>query len=83
MKNKTCGIFNIGTGFDISIADLAGLIKNEIGFEGNFKFNTEKPDGTLKKLTDVSKLDNLGWRHRTSLHEGVGKQYEWYTKSLA
>ncbi len=69
---------NIGTGSDISIADLALLIKSEIGFQGNFKFNTQKPDGTLKKLTDVSKLNNLGWKHSIELKQGVRKVIDWY-----
>ena len=69
---------NIGTGVDISIADLARLIRDKIGFEGEFKFNTEKPDGTLKKLTDVSKLNALGWKHSIQLNEGVSQVYNWY-----
>ncbi|TMM53785.1 GDP-L-fucose synthase [Maribacter algarum] len=69
---------NIGTGLDISIAELANLIKKTIGYKGAFKFNSQKPDGTLKKLTDVSKLNNLGWKHQVSLKEGIKKQYDWY-----
>ncbi len=69
---------NIGTGVDISIAELAQLIKNEIGFKGGFIFNTEKPDGTLKKLTDVTKLNALGWKHEVSLENGVQRVYNWY-----
>lgn len=69
---------NIGTGEDISIKDLAELIKNTIGFEGELYFNAEKPDGTLKKLTDVSKLKELGWRYTISLKDGVEDIYEWY-----
>lgn len=69
---------NIGTGTDVSIADLAVLIKKEIGFQGILKFNTQKPDGTLKKLTDVSKLNDLGWKHKIELKEGVGKVIDWY-----
>lgn len=69
---------NIGTGTDVSIADLALLIKKEIGFQGSLKFNTQKPDGTLKKLTDVSKLNDLGWKHKIELKEGVGKVIDWY-----
>ncbi len=72
---------NIGTGEDISISDVAKLIKNEIKFKGVFKFNTEKPDGTLKKLTDVTKLNNLGWRHQITLEEGIKKLVNWYVKS--
>ncbi len=70
---------NIGTGVDISIADLALLVKNSVGFEGTFDFNTEKPDGTLKKLTDVSKLNALGWKHTIDLANGIEKMYDWYT----
>ncbi len=71
---------NIGTGKDISIKDLAYLIKNIIGFKGEFYFNTSKPDGTLRKLLDVSKLHNLGWRHKIDLEEGIKKVYKWYIK---
>jgi len=69
---------NIGTGIDISIADLADKIKSEIGFRGDFVFNTKKPDGTMKKLTDVSKLNSLGWQHEVALDQGVSRIYEWY-----
>ena len=71
---------NIGTGKDISIKDLAYLIKNIIGFKGEFYFNTSKPDGTLRKLLDVTKLHNLGWRHKIDLEEGIKKVYKWYIK---
>ena len=69
---------NIGTGKDISIADLANMIKETIGYEGNFIFNTSKPEGTYRKLTDVSKLHNLGWKHTVTLKEGIKKMYKWY-----
>lgn len=69
---------NIGTGLDISISDLATLIKQTIGFTGDFVYNTSKPDGTLKKLTDVSKLHQLGWKHQTELEKGIVKMIEWY-----
>lgn len=71
---------NIGTGSDISIANLAENIKSEIGFTGNFIFNADKPDGTMKKLTDVSKLNALGWNHKVGLNEGISRVYEWYLK---
>lgn len=70
---------NIGTGSDISIANLANLIKKRLGFQGAFKFNSDKPDGTLKKLTDVAKLNALGWKHQIDLEEGIGKIYTWYS----
>ncbi|MEP3209505.1 MAG: GDP-L-fucose synthase [Maribacter sp.] len=69
---------NIGTGVDISISSLAVLIKDQIGFTGKFIFNSAKPDGTLKKLTDVTKLNALGWKHKIALKEGVSKLYNWY-----
>lgn len=69
---------NIGTGVDISIKELAETIKKTVGFKGALYFNTAKPDGTLKKLTDVSKLHGLGWRHTVELEDGVRKIYEWY-----
>ena len=69
---------NIGAGKDISIKDLAFLIKDIVGFKGDFVFNTEKPDGTLKKLTDCSKVNLLGWKHKMELSEGIEKMYEWY-----
>lgn len=73
---------NIGTGSDVSIFELANLIQTEIGFKGGFKFNSEKPDGTLKKLTDVSKLNSLGWKHKIDLKVGISQIYKWYTNSI-
>ena len=69
---------NIGTGIDISIRELAETIQEIIGFQGELYFNTDKPDGTMKKLTDPSKLHSLGWKHTVELHEGIEKMYAWY-----
>lgn len=69
---------NIGTGKEISINELANLIKNTIGFQGQLVFNTAKPDGTMRKLTDPSKINNLGWKHKIEIEEGVRKMFEWY-----
>ena len=69
---------NIGTGIDISIKELAELIKNIVGYKGELYFNTTKPDGTMKKLTDVSKLNSLGWRHTIDLQHGIDSMYNWY-----
>ncbi len=69
---------NIGTGKDVSIKELAEIIKTIVGFKGNLVFNTDKPDGAMRKLTDVSKLNNLGWKHKIELEEGVKKAYNWY-----
>ncbi|SEW03039.1 GDP-L-fucose synthase [Chitinophaga arvensicola] len=70
------GLVNIGVGEDISIGDLAQLIKRIVGFEGNLIFDTSKPDGTPRKLMDVSKLHSLGWKASLSLEEGITKVYE-------
>jgi GDP-L-fucose synthase len=72
---------NIGTGKDISIKELAELIKELVGFKGELYFNTEKPDGTKVKLTDPSKLHSLGWKHKVELEDGVRTIYEWYLKA--
>ena len=71
---------NIGTGVDISIKDLATLIKKQIGFKGEFVFNTDKPDGTMVKRTDVSKLNNLGWKHKVDVQQGIMLLVDWYLK---
>lgn len=71
---------NIGTGEDISIKELAYLIKDIIGFKGGLYFNTQKPDGTMIKLTNPSKLRKLGWKHKVSLEEGIKNISEWYRK---
>jgi GDP-L-fucose synthase len=69
---------NIGTGKEISIKDLAFLIKEKIGFKGELVFNMEKLDGTLRKLTDVTKLHSLGWHHQIEIEEGIEKMFRWY-----
>ena len=69
---------NIGTGEDISIKELAEIIKEIIGFNGELYFNTDKPDGTMKKLTDISKLNALGWTHSMKLIDGIQELYHWY-----
>jgi GDP-L-fucose synthase len=69
---------NIGTGEEISIKKLAELVKETIGFFGDLYFNTSKPDGTMRKLTDPSKLNNLGWNHNINIEVGVSQLYNWY-----
>lgn len=68
-------IVNIGTGEDITIKDLASLVKEVVGFTGDIYFNTDMPDGTPRKLLDVTKLKDLGWSYKTSLREGIQKTY--------
>ena len=74
---RNCHI-NIGTGKEISIRDVAHLIVEAIGYKGNLCFDASKPDGTMRKLTDVSKLHRLGWHHKIEIDEGVKRLYEWY-----
>ena len=93
-KNTTCSIetvrnieirnthINIGTGVDISIKKLARTIKKIVGYTGELYFNDTKPDGTMVKLTDPSKLHALGWKHTVALEEGIEKMYEWYKDSM-
>lgn len=69
---------NIGTGVDLTIKKLSYIIKSQIGFIGNIEFDTSKPDGTMKKLLDVSKLNGLGWKHKIELKFGVKKVIQWY-----
>lgn len=72
---------NIGVGEDLSIADLAMLIKDVVGFEGGIQFDSSKPDGTPRKLMDVSKLHSLGWKHRTNLRDGIIAAYADFLKN--
>jgi GDP-L-fucose synthase len=74
-------IVNIGVGEDIEIGQLAKLVKETVGFDGQIKFDTSKPDGTPRKLVDVTKLNNLGWKASTSLEEGLKKAYQWFLEN--
>ena len=82
VKSDACEIrnthINIGTGIEITIHDLAHLIKEKIGFKGELLFNASKPDGSMRKLTDPSKLHALGWHHQIEINEGIQKLYSWY-----
>ncbi|MDD2589295.1 MAG: GDP-L-fucose synthase [Fermentimonas sp.] len=78
---RNCHI-NIGTGKEISIYDLAFLIKNTIGYKGEILFDDSKPDGTMRKLTDVTKLNSLGWKHKIEVEEGVEILYKWYYNNI-
>ena len=79
MQNYDDGdIINVGSGVDYSIKELADIIKDIVEFEGEVKWDTDKPDGMMKKLLDVSKLENLGWKPKTSLESGVKTTYEYY-----
>ncbi len=75
-------IVNVGTGKDISIRELAGIVARVTGFNGDFRFDPARPDGTPQKLLDVSLLHDLGWKEKTGLEEGIRKAYQWYVKHI-
>lgn len=71
-------IINVGAGQDLTISDLADIIAKEVGYKGKIRFNSEYPDGTMRKVMDTSRINNLGWKPTTTLEEGIGKTYEYY-----
>ena len=73
---------NIGSGEEISIKNLAFLIAKTVGYDGDISFDLEKPDGTLRRVLDSSRLDKLGWTHKTSLEEGIKETYNWYKENM-
>jgi GDP-L-fucose synthase len=75
-------IINIGTGHDITIKDLSYLLRDEVGFEGEIRFDLSKPDGTPKKVLDVSRIRGLGWKEKTAFREGIRKTYNWYRAAI-
>lgn len=77
---RNCHI-NVGTGKELTIAQLAELIRTTIGYEGHIEWDSSKPDGTMRKLIDVSKLHNLGWHHQIDIEEGVKKLVQWYREN--
>ncbi len=76
LNQNEAGWINVGTGEDISIKDLALMIKDIVGFKGELVFNTDKPDGTPRKLLDVSKIHSMGWKHKIDLHVGISAVYQ-------
>ena len=78
---RNCHI-NVGTGKELTIRELSQLVVKAVGFEGEVEFDASKPDGTMRKLIDVSKLHSLGWTHKVEIEDGVAKLFEWYRQSL-
>ncbi len=74
-------IVNVGTGQDVTIRELAGMISDVVGFQGRLTFDSSKPDGTPRKLLDVSKVHALGWRHKIDLPTGLDRTYQWYLEN--
>lgn len=77
---RNCHI-NIGSGKELSIRELAAKVRGEVGFKGDIRWDPSKPDGTPRKLTDVSKIHQLGWRHKVEIEEGIHRLYQWYSKT--
>ncbi|HKI79428.1 MAG TPA: GDP-L-fucose synthase [Ignavibacteriaceae bacterium] len=73
---------NIGTGEDLTVNELANLISDTVGFDGKIVYDSSKPDGTPRKLMDVSRINNLGWKHQTSLKDGIEKSYKWFLENF-
>lgn len=78
---RNCHI-NVGTGKELTIRELSELVVKAVGFKGTVEFDASKPDGTMRKLIDVSKLHSLGWTHKVEIEDGVKKLFEWYKNSL-
>ena len=78
---RNCHI-NVGTGKELTIRELSELVVKAVGFEGTVEFDASKPDGTMRKLIDVSKLHSLGWTHKVEIEDGVQKLFDWYRQSL-
>jgi GDP-L-fucose synthase len=72
---------NVGTGKDITIREMAETMKQVVGFKGELTFDTTKPDGSPRKLIDVSRLSNMGWKYSVDLKDGLTKTYKWYLES--
>ena len=81
--NSRCSHLNVGTGEDLSIGDLARLVADVVGFEGRLAFDPDRPDGTPRKLLDVSRLESLGWQACIGLREGIEQTYQWYLENRA
>ena len=79
---RNCHI-NVGTGKELTIRELSELVVKAVGFEGTVEFDATKPDGTMRKLIDVTKLHSLGWTHKVEIEDGVQKLFEWYKESLS
>ena len=75
-------LYNVGTGVDLTVKELAESIQRILGYEGTITWDSSKPDGTPRKLMDVSKMQNLGWRHKVDLEEGIHKTYSWFLQNI-
>ena len=77
---KPCFV-NLGTGVDVTIRELAETVQAVVGFDGRLEFDPSKPDGTPRKLLDVSRMRSLGWQAQVSLHDGIERTYRWFVEN--
>ena len=82
LYNEKIFFQNIGSGYDISIKDVAECIKDVVGFNGQLSFNTSMPDGTPKKLLDISRVSSLGWKQTISFEDGISETYKWFVENF-
>ena len=82
VPNPICSHVNVGTGCDVTIAELATTMAEVVGFDGDIEFDTSKPDGTPRKLMDVSRLSSMGWEYSVKLEQGLGATYKWFLGNL-
>jgi GDP-L-fucose synthase len=82
VPNPMCSHVNLGMGRDVTIAELSNTMAKVVGFEGDVEFDTSKPDGTPRKLMDVSRLNSLGWEYSVELEQGLGMTYEWFLRNV-
>ena len=75
-------LYNVGTGKDLTIKELAATIQKIVGHSGEIIWDDTKPDGTTRKLMDVSKMHNIGWKHQVDLEEGIQKTYNWFLENI-
>lgn len=80
--SKAPALVNVGTGCELTIRNLAETIQRVVGYQGELRFDASKPDGTPRKLVDVSKINSLGWRHTVELEDGIRRTYQWYLSTL-
>jgi GDP-L-fucose synthase len=76
-------VINIGSGTDLSIADFANLLCRTMGFKGTLNFDSSKPDGTIRKLLDISHAESLGWKHKIDLEVGIRQTYNWFVDAFS
>ena len=82
ISNPMCSHINVGSGIDLTILELAKIMSRVVGYDGKIILNKSKPDGTPRKLMDISRLSSLGWNHSIQLEEGLQMTYKWYLQNI-